>query len=44
MDAKIPNVGEWSEKDARYVWHALSRLSPGSKQSAPMMVTEGSGA
>lgn len=44
MDARIPNVGEWSEKDARYVWHALSRLSPGSKQSAPMMVTEGSGA
>ena len=44
MDAKAPNVEEWAEKDARYVWHALSRLSPGSKQSAPMMVVEGNGA
>jgi taurine-pyruvate aminotransferase len=44
MDAMTPNVEEWTEKDARYVWHALSRLSPGSKQSAPMMVVEGDGA
>jgi adenosylmethionine-8-amino-7-oxononanoate aminotransferase len=33
------------EKDERYVWHAMSRLNPGSGQAAPpMMVEEGSGA
>jgi taurine-pyruvate aminotransferase len=34
-----------AEKDERYVWHAMSRLSPGSRQtSPPMMVESGSGA
>ncbi len=33
-----------AEKDARYVWHAMSRLNPGSEQTSPMMVVEGSGA
>jgi len=45
MDTKDLNVEEWAEKDRRYVWHAMSRLSPGSKQAAPtMMVEEGQGA
>ena len=36
---------ELTEKDGRYVWHAMSRLNPGSQQtSPPMMVAEGSGA
>jgi hypothetical protein len=45
MDTKNLDVQEWAEKDARYVWHAMSRLSPGSKQTWPgMIVTEGHGA
>ncbi len=45
MDTKNLNVEEWAEKDRRYVWHAMSRLNPGSGQVAPtMMVEEGKGA
>jgi taurine-pyruvate aminotransferase len=45
MDIKNLDIQEWAEKDARYVWHAMSRLSPGSKQTWPgMIVTEGRGA
>lgn len=45
MDDRKPNVEEWNEKDRRYIWHAMSRLNPGSEQVAPtMMVEEGSGA
>ena len=44
MDTKKPKFEGWAEKDARYVWHAMSRLSPGSRQTSPMMVAEGQGA
>lgn len=44
MDTESLNVQEWSEKDGKYVWHAMSRFSPGTGQSSPMMVVEGSGA
>ena len=45
MDAGKRNTEGLAEKDARYVWHAMSRLNPGSRQtSPPMMVAEGSGA
>lgn len=43
---KGTNAAEgWAEKDRRYVWHAMSRVNPGSGQASPtMMVEEGSGA
>ncbi|MBA3792800.1 MAG: aspartate aminotransferase family protein [Rubrobacter sp.] len=45
MDTEKQNTEGLAEKDARYVWHAMSRLNPGSRQtSPPMMVAEGSGA
>jgi taurine-pyruvate aminotransferase len=44
MDTKKLNVEEWAERDAKNVWHAMSRLSPGSKQTSPMIVVEGQGA
>ena len=45
MDTENLNTEGLAEKDGRYVWHALSRLNPGSRQtSPPMMVAEGSGA
>ncbi len=46
MDTKDARLRELREKDARYVWHAMSRLNPGSEQqiSPPMMVAEGEGA
>jgi hypothetical protein len=45
MDTKKLNVEEWAEKDAKNVWHAMSRWTPGSRQtSPPMTVVEGQGA
>ncbi len=45
MDTENLNTEGLAEKDGRYVWHAMSRLNPGSQQtSPPMMVAEGSGA
>ena len=45
MDTEKLNTEGLAEKDARYVWHAMSRLNPGSRQtSPPMMVAEGQGA
>ena len=43
-DGREQEARELAEKDARYVWHAMSRLSPGSRQTSPMMVVEGDGA
>ena len=38
MDAGKRNTEGLADKDARYVWHAMSQLTPGSQQTAPPMM------